>query len=277
MPGDIQAAIDAAAARVKAAGDAARTVSHVLRTLSDEDPPRVSPRRAFFGGHEWIVDSLPNAPQDVPLLISTTLHHCRAALDNLMWASARAGGASEQNLRRTYFPLLDDERQWAGYTDERGKKHGPPPGMSDVPANIAAILRSVQPFTDASRPVHPLRALRLLSNADKHRFLIPAASAAVGSALSVRVEVGGSLELQPVWVAGRSPVVLTRGALAIGQRAAFALFPGQFDVEGEFVLATDWVWGSDAPEPVRRLSIIFVLVEIIDVIENRIIEPVRAL
>jgi hypothetical protein len=98
------------------------------------------------------------------LLIGDCVHNMRSALDHLAWQLA-----GPKPPPKTEFPIFHDRKEF--------KRKGPGGGLYKIRGikdpKARALIKSVQPCrSDRSPPkVHPLYALWILSNTDKHQML----------------------------------------------------------------------------------------------------------
>jgi hypothetical protein len=142
-------------------------------TNIDREPVRGKPDR---DASKYVFE-VPLEPVDPDwvLIVGEFVYNTRASLDYLITALVRSTGKEEK--RSNQFPIygLDvrgvpwqDLHQW---WDTSGKVSGQ---LKDTPSETKAALKELQPFygvpaTDPTR--HPLFALNLMSNRDKHRRL----------------------------------------------------------------------------------------------------------
>ncbi len=101
------------------------------------------------------------------LIVGDFLQNLRAALDHLIWQLVQVNG--EVPDRGNAFPIFD--KALSGRSQVFWDR-----SVRGLSAAALQIIESCQPHLGGDRP-HTLRALRELSNEDKHRILIPAYSA----------------------------------------------------------------------------------------------------
>lgn len=103
-------------------------------------------------------------------LLRICINEGRSALDNLATYLARAHGATDEQLRRTSFPVANTDAEWKKSNWAR---------LGLLPDDTRDRVRNVQPFTSPEQlgPSHPLTLLHELWNADKHRDSFSAAVA----------------------------------------------------------------------------------------------------
>jgi hypothetical protein len=107
------------------------------------------------------VDDYP--PIELGLIAGDVVQNLRAALDQLIWTNSEASKRDE----RTGFPI---------YVTEKKYRANAPSKVRGIPEDGVAIIERSQPFQMGTRAdAHPLAMLQRLSNADKHRTLLPVA------------------------------------------------------------------------------------------------------
>jgi hypothetical protein len=126
-------------------------------------------------------------PLFLGLILGDYVHNLRSALDHLAWqlvAKEDAGALENQRTaRKILFPIYNSED---GFTNSEVVKH--------VGAAAQDRMARFQPFRNTQQGTHlvnPLGILQALSNADKHRVLIPA----VGKIEIDNIVVRSSVEL----------------------------------------------------------------------------------
>jgi hypothetical protein len=94
---------------------------------------------------------------DWALRAGEAVHNLRSALDHLVFA------ASKRPNNRTQFPIYVDRCEFEVLSKRQ---------IPRIPPAMRAVIEEAQPFDDPyGHGWHPLEALRVLSNADKHRDL----------------------------------------------------------------------------------------------------------
>lgn len=131
----------------------------VVVVPKEDDPTRWEYR---LGG------SLPPPPPMIAVVFSDVLAQMRSALDHLA-AFLVATGAKPDRVRDAYFPVCLSEDSWPRAV--RTKL----PGVTD--SALLGVVRGAQPFVVPFWLAH----LAALSNADKHRHLLPHAHVATST------------------------------------------------------------------------------------------------
>lgn len=105
----------------------------------------------------------PESLEDLDRLLRSCVSDARSALSNLVHELARRTGATPADLKKSDFPIISTGQKWKGDDDPR---------LRALPSDCIERIRRVQPFTQhLPQPwLHPLEALRELSNEDKHRY-----------------------------------------------------------------------------------------------------------
>lgn len=116
-------------------------------------------------------------PDDLSQLAFEVVEALRSVLDQTGFATSILGGCS--NPKNAYFPIANSAAELENLIRGRCK---------DVPTPIVALFRTFQPYKGGNDPVW---ALNQMSNASKHRFIVP-----VGMPIS-QINVGaGGISLQ---------------------------------------------------------------------------------
>jgi hypothetical protein len=123
-------------------------------------------------GHHTIYAEIVESPSPMlSVIVGDVLHNLRSGLDHLAWELViRAGGKPG---RHTYFPICDTEERWIREVEWRrrsGDRQSPLTGIEPDSA-IWKFIQAVQPYEGAIY-AKAMTALRVLSNADKHRQLL---------------------------------------------------------------------------------------------------------
>ncbi len=160
-------------------------------------------------------------PKQIPLLLSETIHHLRAALDNLAWQTVSHysdfKNLSELQQKQIYFPICENQEKFS----EGVKKKLP-----GIPKKFLEVFLQVQPFMGAGViGYHPLTILRELSDKDKHRTLHVIATGAKVLSLGAQVEDDSYVTFHK---SGKSPVEMLEGPLVDGATFAKLVLPSSF-------------------------------------------------
>jgi hypothetical protein len=102
-----------------------------------------------------------HAPAVFDLWVVEIVEHLRASLDYLGYEAALLSGKREP--KATYFPIADSSSQLETDVIGRGR-------CKDLPADILAFFRSLQPYKGGNRG-GAVWVLNKLCNSGKHRFL----------------------------------------------------------------------------------------------------------
>jgi hypothetical protein len=170
------------------------TLENEIRAFLQSKPHTCYTDPAFDAGR-YSVHIVVNAepPARLGVICGDYIQCLRAALDHLVC------GAVRKVTKRTAFPIYDDgDDFFCGVVlPARRKQRGPLTGI-DPDGKLFAMIQSVQPHEGRQGVnLHPLAVLRDLSNADKHRAILPsiAAHVAVHEAVPILthdVRVGGA-------------------------------------------------------------------------------------
>lgn len=138
-----------------------------------------------------VVSEIRPVPPAIPMIISETVHHLRAAIDNVVFylvEQARGSALPPEQARKVAMPIYpsaDDLAEWV----KRTAKHVPELGTGTT---LLARIESLQPYRSLAvvtalpitfatvtratdlHGVHPLLLLQGYSNEDKHRMIRPA-------------------------------------------------------------------------------------------------------
>jgi hypothetical protein len=168
----------------------------------------------------WVTVEPP--PDDLGLLLGDATHNLRSALDCLVAAMARrAGGADDE----TQFPICDDPRQFESRYRARR--------LRCLAANEIDFLEQLQPYHQGLRFIHPLCYLRDMSNADKHRLIVPTLVAAehvpIGPAW--RMESTADLRISNGPFIPNEPCVLAHVPFDVAPTAEAAVVEPQLSIE----------------------------------------------
>jgi hypothetical protein len=143
------------------------------------EPRRVIPFQAHLESQTglkevWVWNTPPDFPDiattDIATTIGDTLSCFRGAMDHLAWLAVKRQGTplkrlKRRQLRRIAFPLA---ARWATYQQAFRDAL---PGIN-LASEFGRLVKSYQPCGRANR-AKAMRALRNLSDRDKHRLLIP--------------------------------------------------------------------------------------------------------
>lgn len=125
--------------------------------------------KANVGAVVAVVESMPELPKDLSLIIGDGLHNFRSSLDLAWWQLAvkhLARVPTDEEAASIQFPIR-----------RPGKNFEPATHAHWVGQQAVDVAESVQPNmgwdpTNATDPPDPMGALRYLSNIDKHRVLV---------------------------------------------------------------------------------------------------------
>lgn len=169
-----------------------------------------------------LVIHAPTFPRETGLLVGEVLHNFRSSLDYLAWALVKHTGKRQltaRQAREIQFPMASKRASFQSQWSSRLR------GVPIVP--YQAIIDDFQPYrrTAAGRA---MRTLRNLSDADKHRLLIPAV------AFPYKVDL--KIEVKPPWtLVGHKEMLALHRPVKAGTKLASLLLvrlgPGQQSVE----------------------------------------------
>lgn len=139
-----------------------------------------------------LTEPLPELLSDISFEM---LGNLRSALDLSAAESARLGGVT--NPKRAHFPIAPDAAKLETDVIGRGR-------CKDVPADIVALFRALQPYRAGNNAIW---ALNELCNGEKHSMLVPHAV----TADSMRINFQGSgkhLEItRPLWDTSKDEII----------------------------------------------------------------------
>jgi len=122
-------------------------------------------------------------PSEWTLIVGDVMHNTRSALDALTYAlSVRNLGRNPtgREARQIQFPIIDRPEDWNAERDRR---------LGCVTEEVQAAIEKLQPYNSAvaADPTfhHCLSIIRDISNVDKHRHILVAASAAADAGIVV--------------------------------------------------------------------------------------------
>jgi hypothetical protein len=140
--------------------------------------------------YDIVVTTGPYPPLFLGLILGDYVHNLRSALDHLAWQLVAEEDApaleSERTARRIQFPIYDSEERFASSE-----------AVQHVGAKTRTRMARFQPFKNTEEGTHlvnPLAILQALSNADKHRVLIPALGKIEIDNIELRSTVGLDLD-----------------------------------------------------------------------------------
>jgi hypothetical protein len=141
----------------------AKAVDREINTYIESNPYEIVPK--FYeetGSHRLQLKLVRRPPVEIGLLVGDAIHSLRCALDHLAWQLANLDGPPADRYY-VQFPIYDKPK---GFADSRQ--------MSGMRAEHRAVLESLQPYEGSNPPEqHILSILAKLSNADKHRVILP--------------------------------------------------------------------------------------------------------
>jgi len=147
-------------------------------------------------GFEWIesgpkkrltlsVQKLDQPPgNEMALLIGEVANALRGALDSAVWQIIRDAGTEDfqKVANQVKFPIIADPEYWTKMTNL---------WLPGAPLVVVDRIRTCQPCEHpVDSPLHPLRALQLLSNQDKH---------AVSVGTSFEIDPEPTFEMEYAW------------------------------------------------------------------------------
>jgi hypothetical protein len=123
------------------------------------------------GDHTIYAEIVRPPPAMLSVIVGDVLHNLRSGLDHLAWELVKRAGGKPG--RHTYFPICDSEERWLQEVEHRrrsGDRRSPLSGI-EPSSPIWKFIQAVQPYKRAVY-ADAMTALRVLSNADKHRQLL---------------------------------------------------------------------------------------------------------
>lgn len=123
------------------------------------------------GGHTIYAEIVRPPPADLSVIVGDVLHNLRSGLDHLAWELVKRAGGKPG--RHTYFPICDTEARWLQEVEHRRRNRDRRSPLSGIEPDSAIwkFIQAVQPYKGAIY-ADAMTALRVLSNADKHRQLL---------------------------------------------------------------------------------------------------------
>lgn len=197
-----------------------------LARLAGEYPQPIDAERQINAKEAyWRVTRVPEF-REASLFLGDAVNNYRAALDHLAWDLVKLGThpwLTSKEAKNVQYPLATS---WKDLLDQKGRRV---PGISK---DEWAIIRANQPYRRDERG-RALRALRQVSDTDKHRFVVPA--------IATHTQFVGRLELTgctatAIW---RCP---PKRALHVGMkllRVSFTPTARQYDVKIESHLTVE--------------------------------------
>ena len=110
------------------------------------------------------LDSVPEAPRELPAIVGDAVHNLRTSLDHLAYVLVekdRGRPLTEDEAKGTFFPIVRDTKQKSTPNLVGGVDHA-----------IRAALDEVQPNKAGDPAEHELAVLHELDRIDKHRRLL---------------------------------------------------------------------------------------------------------
>lgn len=114
---------------------------------------------------QFILETIPTIPDDIPLLLGDCVHNLRSALDYLACELVRSSGVDP---KRVYFPIYESAERYKAKSD--GKTKG-------MPVKAKQLIDGLCPYSGGN---DPLWTIHELDRIDKHR-LLPTVTMKVGS------------------------------------------------------------------------------------------------
>lgn len=123
------------------------------------------------GDHTIYAEVVEPPPPMLSVIVGDVLHNLRSALDHLAWELVKRAGGKPG--RHTSFPICDTEGWWLKEVVHRRRSDDRRSPLAGIPPDSAIwrFIQAVQPYKGAVY-ANSLTALRVLSNADKHRQLL---------------------------------------------------------------------------------------------------------
>lgn len=101
-------------------------------------------------------------PTPAALLLGDVVHNWRSALDHQLWEITPESVKKSSQGRSVQFPLNERARDHRSWMKKWEDHYGP---------KVLEIVEAFQPYQAPEGQLHPLAALKSLSNTDKHRTL----------------------------------------------------------------------------------------------------------
>jgi hypothetical protein len=167
-------------AKFHRAGTHLDALEHEFRRAIGEPHETFAVEREIKDRH--VVIRITHIPQfrDAGMLLGDAVGNYRAALDHLVWDLVQLGSKPKlgrEEATKVQFPMA---RSFASFAAQRQQRA---PGVGD---EQWAIIREYQPYKRGHRG-HAMLWLRRLSDTDKHRYVVPAATALAGFTGKVRL------------------------------------------------------------------------------------------
>ena len=123
------------------------------------------------GNHTIYAEIVRSPPPTFSVIVGDILHNLRSALDHLAWELVKRAGGKPG--RHTSFPICDTEDRWLKDVVLRRRSEDRRSPLSGIEPDSAIwrFIQAVQPYEGAAY-ADAMTALRVLSNADKHRQLL---------------------------------------------------------------------------------------------------------
>jgi hypothetical protein len=201
------------------------------------------------GDHTIYAEVVEPPPPTLSVIVGDVLHNLRSALDHLAWELVKRAGGKPG--RHTYFPICDTEKWWLQETVHRRRAEDRKSPLAGVEPSSAIwrFIQAVQPYKGAAY-ANSLNALRVLSNADKHRQLL------ISGLFPDPDDFAALLKWSPEAVLREQKILLgPDNPMKDGDKVAFLNFDPdkpdpQLGVEGELafdIAFSDRGWDSSRP------------------------------
>lgn len=138
----------------------------VMGEIDDEPYPGLAGAIAY----SLVIIAAPSFSRDVGILIGEILHNFRGALDHAVWSLVHRHGTKNLPAKKqllVQFPLSSTKKAFDDWLPGRL------PGVPVAPYH--AIFERYQPYK-RSIEGEPMKHLRILTDLDKHRILLPVAA-----------------------------------------------------------------------------------------------------
>ncbi len=179
---------------------------------------------------EFVLQSLPDIPDTIPLILGDAVHNLRAALDHLACELVRSAGVEPKGV---YFPICETAEKYEA--ESAGKTKG-------MPAEAKSEIDRIRPYGGGNDGLWGLHRLDII---DKHR-LLPTVGMRVGS-----FQV--NLSLTPTEYNFAMPSVLEVGD-------TIGWIPGNHEADKQMAVTADIAFGE--PEIFQGRPMIETLTEL---------------
>jgi hypothetical protein len=184
---------------------------------------------------QYVLQSLPDIPDSIPLILGDAVHDLRAALDYLACEIVRSVGVEPKGV---YFPICETVEKYK--SESNGKVKGMPQAAKDE-------IDKIQPYGGENDGLWGLHTLDII---DKHRLL-----------LTTGMRVGGwqvNLSLTPTEYNFAMPSLLEEGDV-------IGWIPGNHEADKRMSITADIAFGE--PEILEGRPIIETLTQLANMVE----------